>query len=347
LAASFSFSRNFVRLAALTILLAPVVAACSGGGAVGHSGVKRAAFTSKDFGVAVSPRVTKAKFPPRGGGRQMGTKPYVVAGKTYTPIEGPGYIERGRASWYGQDFHGRQTANGEVFGAYYLTAASPVLPIPSYARVTNLENGRSVLVRVNDRGPYLQGRVMDLSYEAARQLGYVDSGHAEVEIRYVGPAPLNGDDTRMLTAAINHKTPMEVEAEQRFGGGYYQSDIAVASASPGLRNATPMFGYAAEAPATGAAAATAALAGGTLAGPEIVNAAGEAITLRLGIFRDAAEADRIGTAFALLGAVDETSATVSGEAASVLTLIRLKPGVTGDDVLALARKLGLHDIVLY
>ena len=73
---------------------------------------------------------------------------------------------RGEASWYGQDFHGRRTANGEIFGAYYLTAASPVLPIPSYARVTNLENGRSVLVRINDRGPYMQGRVVDLSYRA-------------------------------------------------------------------------------------------------------------------------------------------------------------------------------------
>jgi len=260
-------------------LLAPVVAACSSGSGVGHSGVKRAAFTSKEFGVAVSPRVTKAKFPPRGGGRQMGSKSYVVAGKTYTPVDGPGYVARGRASWYGQDFHGRQTANGEVFGAYYLTAASPVLPIPSYARVTNLENGRSVLVRVNDRGPYLQGRLMDLSYEAARQLGYVDNGHAEVEVRYVGPAPLNGDDTRMLTAAINKKTRMELDAESSFGGGYDQG-IAVAQASPGLRDGLPLFGYAADAPESGAVAAAAAPAGGARAGPEAANSAGETLALQ-------------------------------------------------------------------
>jgi rare lipoprotein A len=142
------------RLVALISLILPVLAACSGGD-VGHSGVKRAAFTSKEFGVNVSPRVTKAKYPPRGGGRELPLKPYTVRGVTYQPVAGPGYVETGMASWYGQDFHGRRTANGEVFGAYYLTAASPVLPIPSYARVTNLENGRSVMVRVNDRGPYM------------------------------------------------------------------------------------------------------------------------------------------------------------------------------------------------
>ena len=96
-------------------------------GGVGSSGVKRAAFTSKEFGVKVSPRVTKAKYPPRGGGRVMPSKPYTVRNVTYQPVDGPGYVERGKASWYGQDFHGRRTANGEIFGAYYLTAASPVL----------------------------------------------------------------------------------------------------------------------------------------------------------------------------------------------------------------------------
>ena len=94
------------RLLALILCIAPVLAACGGGG-VGHSGVKRAAFTSKEFGVGVSPRVTKAKYPPRGGGRQMPLKSYTVRGVTYQPVEGPGYVEVGKASWYGQDFHGR------------------------------------------------------------------------------------------------------------------------------------------------------------------------------------------------------------------------------------------------
>jgi rare lipoprotein A len=367
--------RNVVRLGALLALLAPMVAAC---GSVGDSGVKRAAFTSKEFGVAVSPRVTKTKFPPRGGGRQMGVKPYVVAGKTYTPVAGPGYVARGEASWYGQDFHGRRTANGEIFGAYYLTAASPVLPIPSYARVINLENGRSVLVRVNDRGPYLQGRVMDLSYEAARQLGYVNDGHAQIEVRYVGPAPLNGDDTRMLTAAINKKTRMEMEAETRLAyageqpvavaqadepdmfageqvkvsGGRinfedYQQSRGSYSGGDLVADFMGLFGYAAESPATGAAAATAALGNAEAAGPELVNTGSEELTLRLGVFRDPVEARGISEAFSMLGAVDEAVVDLGGDPAAVLTLIRLKPGVAGEDVLMLARELGLNDIVLY
>src|SRR5690606_17444663 len=149
----------------------------------------------------------------------------------YTPIEGPGYVERGHASWYGQDFHGRRTANGEIFGAYYLTAASPVLPIPSYARVTNLENGQSVLVRVNDRGPYLQGRVIDLSYQAASILGYVNKGSADVEVRYVGPAPLHGDDSRMLMASVNKPTRFEQEQSRLAFTG--DQPIAVAEADDG------------------------------------------------------------------------------------------------------------------
>jgi rare lipoprotein A len=90
-----------------------------------------------------------------------------------------------------------------------------VLPVPSYARVTNLENGQSVLVRVNDRGPYMKGRVIDLSYQAAAVLGYVNQGSAQVEVRYVGPAPLQGDDTRMLTASVNRLTALE-QQQTRF-----------------------------------------------------------------------------------------------------------------------------------
>ena len=119
--------------------------------------------------------MTTAKFPPRGGGRYLSPNAYTVRGVSYQPVDGPGYVAIGEASWYGQDFHGRRTANGEIFGAYYLTAASPVLPVPSYARVTNLENGRSVMVRINDRGPYMQGRIADVSYETAQVLGFADT----------------------------------------------------------------------------------------------------------------------------------------------------------------------------
>ncbi len=127
----------------------------------------------------------------------------------------------------GQDFHGRRTANGEIFGAYYLTAASPVLPIPSYARVTNLENGRSVMVRINDRGPYMSGRIIDLSYQAAEVLGYRANGSADVEVKYVGPAPLNADDNKMLMASVNTTTRLEQQGDTR---------IALADTGPTSRD---------------------------------------------------------------------------------------------------------------
>ena len=104
-------------------------------------------------------------------------KPYTVLGQSYTPErEDLPFTERGLASWYGTRFHGRRTASGELYSVYGLTAAHRTLPIPSYARVTNPANGRSVVVRVNDRGPFLNSRIMDLSYTAAWKLGYADKG---------------------------------------------------------------------------------------------------------------------------------------------------------------------------
>jgi rare lipoprotein A len=113
-------------------------------------------------------------------------RPYVALGKTYTPLTEPGnFKERGIASWYGKKFHGQRTSSGEVYGMYGMTAAHPTLPIPSYARVTNVANKKSVVVRVNDRGPFLHDRVMDLSYTAAHKLGLVGNGSTEVEIESI------------------------------------------------------------------------------------------------------------------------------------------------------------------
>ncbi len=121
-------------------------------------------------------------------------RPYSALGKTYTPLQAPGnYKERGIASWYGKKFHGQRTSIGETYDMYGMTAAHPTLPIPSYARVTNLANGKSVIVRVNDRGPFLHERIMDLSYAAAYKLGYVNNGSAEVEVESLaadGNAPV-------------------------------------------------------------------------------------------------------------------------------------------------------------
>ncbi len=115
--------------------------------------------------------------------------PYQVNGRWYAPAAEPGYAETGKASWYGDDFHGKPTANGEKFDKTALTAAHPTLPIPSLVQVTNLENGREVIVRVNDRGPFVQGRLIDVSHAAADVLGFTANGSARVHVRYLGPAP--------------------------------------------------------------------------------------------------------------------------------------------------------------
>jgi rare lipoprotein A len=115
--------------------------------------------------------------------------PYQANGAWYVPTPEPGYEQTGTASWYGPQFHGQRTASGEVFDETALTAAHPTLPIPSLVQVTNLENGREVIVRVNDRGPFTGGRLIDLSRGAAQVLGFESAGHARVHIRYLGPAP--------------------------------------------------------------------------------------------------------------------------------------------------------------
>jgi rare lipoprotein A len=114
---------------------------------------------------------------------------YTVMGQTFVPqtsLEEP-YRQKGRASWYGRKFHGSKTANGEIYDMHQMTAAHPTLPLPSYAKVTNVSNGRSVIVRVNDRGPFLRSRIIDLSYAAAFKLGYVNNGSAEVVVEKLTP----------------------------------------------------------------------------------------------------------------------------------------------------------------
>ncbi|MBI1359573.1 MAG: septal ring lytic transglycosylase RlpA family protein [Alphaproteobacteria bacterium] len=115
--------------------------------------------------------------------------PYQVAGKWYVPAYEPNYDEVGIASWYGPTFHGKASASGETFDEMALTAAHPTLPIPSIVRVTNLENGKTTLVRVNDRGPFVDNRIIDLSRRAGEVLGLHEKGTAKVRVQYVGPAP--------------------------------------------------------------------------------------------------------------------------------------------------------------
>lgn len=159
-------------------------------------------FSESEYGVKASPRVTdKRSRLPRGGGRDQTGKPYKVRGVWYHPKEEKGYNKIGAASWYGDAFHGRLTANGEIYDQTHLTAAHPTMPLPSYARVTNVKNGSSVIVRVNDRGPYAPGRIIDLSRRAAEMLDYTHAGIAKVKVEYVGRAPLDGQDEHYLLAS--------------------------------------------------------------------------------------------------------------------------------------------------
>lgn len=160
------------------------------------------------YGVSASPRVVGFGEPvPKGGGTYRIGKPYMVAGRMYVPEEDASYRAEGLASWYGDDFHGRLTANGEVFDMSSLTAAHPTLPMPCYARVTNLRNGKSLIVRVNDRGPYHGNRLIDVSNKAAELLEFKGNGVARVRVEYVGRAPLEGSDDRQLMATLRSGVP--------------------------------------------------------------------------------------------------------------------------------------------
>ena len=147
----------------------------------------------KDDGPGSSPPPNLAQIPdaePKAESpHRYANRPYKVFGTEYVPLaDARGFKQRGVASWYGRRFHGQKTASGELYDMYAMTAAHPTLPIPSYVRDTNIANGRSVVVRVNDRGPFHSSRVIDLSYAAAYKLGFIQAGSAQVELESVQPA---------------------------------------------------------------------------------------------------------------------------------------------------------------
>jgi rare lipoprotein A len=192
----FLMARGAVAVAACLVL-----ANCASSG-------KFAGRVDPKYGVSSSPRVVEFGEPvPKGGGTYRVGKPYTVAGRVYVPEEDVNYREEGLASWYGDDFHGRLTANGEIFDMGSLTAAHPTLPMPCYARVTNLTNGKSLIVRVNDRGPYHGNRLIDVSNKAAELLEFKGNGVARVRVEYVGRAPLEGSDDRQLMATLRTGVP--------------------------------------------------------------------------------------------------------------------------------------------
>ncbi len=175
----------------LTVAVAIILAGCSG------SSKKHASMDP--FAGIGAPYYKGSGSVPKGTGKRSVGKPYQVAGRWFTPRPQPGYDKTGLASWYGEAFHRRKTSNGEWFDMNDLTAAHPTLPLPSYAKVTNLETGRQIVVRINDRGPFVGPRIMDLSKRSAEALGFKNQGTTRVRVQYLGDAPLR-DDGRHLMA---------------------------------------------------------------------------------------------------------------------------------------------------
>lgn len=192
-------------------------------------------FSEARYGPA-SPRVVADGEPvPHGGGQYLVGHPYTIAGRTYYPGENPGYSAVGMASWYGDAFHGRRTANGEVYDMRSFSAAHPTMPLPSYARVTNLANGYSIVVRVNDRGPYHGGRVMDVSSRVADVLDFKGAGTAKVKVEYLGRAPLEGsDDSTLLASLRTDGSPATLD-------GMPAAPVMVAAAQASTASILPSF----------------------------------------------------------------------------------------------------------
>ena len=184
-------------------------------------------FPSSKYGPA-SRRVVADGAPiPHGGGQYLVGRPYTVAGQTYYPSERR-IVQVGTASWYGDAFHGRLTANGEIYDKNSFTAAHPTMPLPSYARVTNLRNNSSMIVRVNDRGPYASNRVMDVSGRVAEALDFKRYGTAKIKVEYVGRASLAGSEDARLFATLRVNEPAPWQAEP----------MAIAAAAPPARVAS-------------------------------------------------------------------------------------------------------------
>lgn len=347
--------RNPLRLAGR---IAALIAVCAL--AANCSFADRVAKSSKDrkLGVSASPRVVQNGDVPKGGGRYHVGQPYKIGGRWYHPKEDPNYSGTGLASWYGSDFHGRRTANGEVYDKAALTAAHPTLPLPSYVRVTNLDNGRAVTVRVNDRGPFHANRVIDVSQRTAEVLGFRHRGMARVRVDYDRVASLGGSDDRMLLASLTQdKQPVRV--------GSSGSGTVLASAAP-VPGWTPASQQAPQAPAARAPApaaseivpfqpappkdaapvprsrpaelASAALSNANsyagngdgpsastqpamLADGAIAPIAGSRTFVEAGTFRDSRNAQRLGSNLSGLAAVDISSVAAGSE-----TLFRVRVG---------------------
>jgi len=368
--------KSHVHVAILLGLAAPVLAACGGSDSLFKNPLinNKTKFSSSEYGVGASPRLTSSSRVKKGGGRYQVGKPYKVAGNWYHPKEQPNYDKVGTASWYGPNFHGRLTANGEIYDQNMLSAAHPTLPLPSYVRVTNLANGRSALVRVNDRGPFAHGRLIDLSNKTAEVLQFKHQGTAQVRVQYVGRAPLNGDDTRFLLASIDRPTDMERGRTQlAFADVPRLASMSLEqlnAQAPLIAPTPPTRTVMTQAPGFDESVFDLLVSSYADGKTEPVNAAHMAIenmtaapdaleawresaerefsevNRSVGVFKSIDAAHRVGQELALLAIVDLRPIKLNGADATQVFLEKLRPGVSKQDVNELTQRLGLSDFVL-
>ena len=290
--------------------------------------------SGSDNGEKLGERVIPLGQPvPKGGGSYQVGKPYQIAGLWYTPREDPGYDRIGSASWYGELFHGRRTANGEIYDMDRLSAAHPTLPLPVYARVTNLNNGRSIVVRVNDRGPYARDRVIDLSRRSAELLGFRNHGTATVRVRYLRRAPLNGDDSyerRYLASQSWVQFAAKGKSSKGRDAPVAVSSVADTGTLPAENPKNLAFPRKEAAPKGEAAAPTdPALPGwrattrvaelpppqatGSIPRSAKTKAQADGLVIQAGTFKNKENADRARTALSAIAPVDVTPIMVSGD----------------------------------
>jgi rare lipoprotein A len=261
---------------------------------------------------------------PKGGGRYHIGEPYEIASVEYEPKEDPAYSRVGTASWYGELFHGRRTANGEIFDMDRLSAAHPTLPLPIHVRVTNLNNGRSLIVRVNDRGPFTTNRIIDLSRRSAEMLGFRHKGTATVRVKYLRRAPLNGDDSYEQRHLANQSW-MRVASRGRREQVVAKNPIEVGSIP-----ASPKVGAEKQKPRAVVARASPhrqAVAG---RGPSRQQAAkpssdDKSLSIQAGSFKIKGNADRARSTLASIGSVEVAEVEVRGS-----TFFRVRVGAFAD-----------------
>ena len=313
--------------------------------------------SAEDFGFGGAP-VAFSGHVPKGGGHYSLGEPYRVAGKTYVPRDNPSYSAVGEASWYGRDFHGHKTANGEVYDMSGFTAAHPTLPLPCYVRVTNLANGRSMVVRVNDRGPFTRGRVIDVSSSVAELLDFKRAGTTRVQVKYVGPADVDGNDRRMLLASYqgpgargtpegSDKRPGVILASAPAARSRPAIDFGIADPGPdnGSDDALAPFvlragfasSYAAPNPLTPAQSAAAELAAGAADAP----ARPVPAIIQLGSFSDPDNADRTQRMFERYGKVVVVDRLSNSGALRSVRVVIEDPAIRPETVIAAAEAAGL------